>query len=172
MKQFSVGDVVRVLDDIAKVHDLQENHGGWVDDMALVGDNNTLICSAYVQSFNGSLLDKSVVLPESSPLEKSERLSMEGRGHLTQPAFLQHLGKTHLKSQVASMCSMYPQSIHLLLNAASAASDIDGEDMERQLKLLSLLGNPAVVVAAAAAGDAVTIRDFLSNHPQDVHNIT
>ena len=35
--QFSVGDVVRVLDDIAKVHNLQENHGGWVDDIALVG---------------------------------------------------------------------------------------------------------------------------------------
>ena len=36
--QLSVGDVVRVVDDIAKVHTLQENHGGWVDDMALVGD--------------------------------------------------------------------------------------------------------------------------------------
>ena len=27
---------MRVLDDIAKVHTLQENHGGWIDDMALV----------------------------------------------------------------------------------------------------------------------------------------
>lgn len=34
--QFSVGDVVRIIDDIAMVHDLQEGHGGWVDDMALV----------------------------------------------------------------------------------------------------------------------------------------
>ena len=34
---FNTGDVIRVVDDIAKVHDLQENHGGWVDDMALVG---------------------------------------------------------------------------------------------------------------------------------------
>ena len=36
MDHFQQGDVVRVLDDIAKVHNLQENHGGWVDDMALV----------------------------------------------------------------------------------------------------------------------------------------
>ena len=35
---FNTGDVIRVIDDIAKVHDLQENHGGWVDDMALVGN--------------------------------------------------------------------------------------------------------------------------------------
>ena len=28
--------MVRVLDDIATVHSFQENHGGWVDDMALV----------------------------------------------------------------------------------------------------------------------------------------
>ena len=34
--QHSGGDVVRILDDIAVVHDLQEGHGGWVDDMALV----------------------------------------------------------------------------------------------------------------------------------------
>ena len=34
--QFSSGDVVRILDDIATVHKLQEGHGGWVDDMALV----------------------------------------------------------------------------------------------------------------------------------------
>ena len=27
---------MRVVDDIATVHNLQENHGGWVDDMALV----------------------------------------------------------------------------------------------------------------------------------------
>ena len=36
-EKFSVGDVVRVIDDIAKVHTLLENHGGWVDDIALVG---------------------------------------------------------------------------------------------------------------------------------------
>ena len=36
VEQFNTGDVIRVIDDIAKVHDLQENHGGWVDDMALV----------------------------------------------------------------------------------------------------------------------------------------
>ena len=37
VKKFCMGDVVRILDDIAKVHDLQDDHGGWVDDMALVG---------------------------------------------------------------------------------------------------------------------------------------
>ena len=37
VEQFHVGDVVRILDDIAKVHNLQDDHGGWVDDMALVG---------------------------------------------------------------------------------------------------------------------------------------
>ena len=37
-----MGDVVRVIDDIAKVHNLQENHGGWVDDMALVSDPSRL----------------------------------------------------------------------------------------------------------------------------------
>ena len=30
------GDVVRVLDDIAEVNRLQEGHGGWNDDIALV----------------------------------------------------------------------------------------------------------------------------------------
>ena len=30
------------------------------------------------------------------------------------------------------------------------------------------MGNPATVVAAAAAGDADTIRDFLSRNPHDV----
>ena len=34
---FSAGDIVQVIDDIASVHNFQENHGGWVDDMALVG---------------------------------------------------------------------------------------------------------------------------------------
>ena len=33
---FSAGDVIRVVNDIAAVHSNQENHGGWVDDMALV----------------------------------------------------------------------------------------------------------------------------------------
>ena len=33
---FSTGDIIRVVNDIAAVHSFQENHGGWVDDMALV----------------------------------------------------------------------------------------------------------------------------------------
>ena len=30
------GDIVRVLDDIARVHELQKDQAGWLDDMALV----------------------------------------------------------------------------------------------------------------------------------------
>ena len=30
------GDIVRVLDDIARVHELQKDQPGWLDDMALV----------------------------------------------------------------------------------------------------------------------------------------
>jgi hypothetical protein len=33
---FSEGDVVKVIDDMSMVHDLQDDHGGWIDDMALV----------------------------------------------------------------------------------------------------------------------------------------
>lgn len=33
---FRVGDVVRVIDDIAEVNKLQEGHGGWHDNIALV----------------------------------------------------------------------------------------------------------------------------------------
>jgi hypothetical protein len=50
---FNTGDVIRVIDDIAKMHDLQENHGGWVDDMALVGNastNTAMLCFVIVQS--------------------------------------------------------------------------------------------------------------------------
>ena len=43
MEQYKVGDAVRILDDIARVHDLQENHGGWIDDMALVRKRNITI---------------------------------------------------------------------------------------------------------------------------------
>lgn len=51
---------------------------------------------------------------------------------------------------------------------ASAGAELDTEDVGLQLKVLSLMGNPATVVAAAAAGDADTIRDFLSRNPHDV----
>ena len=37
-----------------------------------------------------------------------------------------------------------------------------------QLKLLSLMDNPATVLAAAVAGDADVIRSYLSRNPQDV----
>ena len=38
---FSEGDVVRIIDDIAVVRSLQEDHGGWVDDMAMVSHTHT-----------------------------------------------------------------------------------------------------------------------------------
>lgn len=42
-------------------------------------------------------------------------------------------------------------------------------DLEQlQMKLLSLLGNSAVVVAAAANGDESVVKDFLTKNPQDV----
>ena len=50
--------------------------------------------------------------------------------------------------------------------AASGAFDGDLEQLH--LKLLSLLDNPAVVVAAAARGDVSAIKDYLSKHPRDV----
>lgn len=43
-----------------------------------------------------------------------------------------------------------------------------GTDLETQLRILSLLENPAVVVAAAAANDARAMREFLVKHPSEV----
>lgn len=42
------------------------------------------------------------------------------------------------------------------------------EDMDMQLRLLSLLENPAVIVAAAANGDVKVLKDFLTKHPDQV----
>ena len=36
MPSYEVGDVVRVIDDIAETYRLQKGHGEWIDDMALV----------------------------------------------------------------------------------------------------------------------------------------
>ena len=36
MASFKVNDVVKVINDISQVHSLQDGHGGWSDDMALV----------------------------------------------------------------------------------------------------------------------------------------
>ncbi len=38
------------------------------------------------------------------------------------------------------------------------------------MRLLTLLDDPAVVVAAAASGDVPTLRSFLSTHPGAVSN--
>ena len=52
VEQFNTGDVIRVIDDIARVHDLQENHGGWVDDMALVSGSNSATLYFVVDSLS------------------------------------------------------------------------------------------------------------------------
>ena len=41
-------------------------------------------------------------------------------------------------------------------------------DIGMHLKLLSIMENPAVIVAAAAAGDADTLKSFLIKHPKEV----
>lgn len=57
----------------------------------------------------------------------------------------------------------------LYLNPVSSPADGEGEDLGVHLKLLSLLENPAVIVAAAASGDIATLKDYLSKHPRDVY---
>ena len=36
------------------------------------------------------------------------------------------------------------------------------------MKLLTMLDNPAIIVAAAASGDMATLQDFLSKYPAQV----
>lgn len=47
-------------------------------------------------------------------------------------------------------------------------SEQGGEDLGLHLKLLSMLDNPAVIVAAAASGDIGTLKEFLRKHPSQV----
>ena len=49
----------------------------------------------------------------------------------------------------------------------------DVVDIGVRLKLLSLMQvmSSDVVVAATAAGDASTLRDFLTSHPEEVHTL-
>ena len=54
------------------------------------------------------------------------------------------------------------------VHAASPGSDLDLSDIRTQLRLLSLIDNPATVVAAAAARDADVVREYLTRNPQDV----
>ena len=42
------------------------------------------------------------------------------------------------------------------------------DDIDLHLKLLSMMDNPAVIVAAAAAGKADVIKEYLSRRPKDV----
>ena len=44
MATFKVNDVVRVINDISQVHSLQDGHGGWSDDMALVSSICMYVC--------------------------------------------------------------------------------------------------------------------------------
>ena len=46
----------------------------------------------------------------------------------------------------------------------------EGEDLDLQLKLLTILNDPTVMVAASASGDVGTLRDFLTKNPSQVHN--
>lgn len=48
---FEHGEVVRILDDIVKVHSLQPGHGEWNDDMALV----SMWCIAGSHTYNSYL---------------------------------------------------------------------------------------------------------------------
>ena len=63
---------------------------------------------------------------------------------------------------------MYVSACYIL--CAATDTDLETEDIGLHLKLLSLLENPAVIVAAAASGDVVTLRDFLQKHPKEVQN--
>ena len=49
----------------------------------------------------------------------------------------------------------------------------DVVDIGVRLKLLSLMQvmSSDVVVTATAAGDASTLRDFLTSHPEEVHTL-
>ena len=115
---FNTGDVIRVIDDIAKVHDLQENHGGWVDDMALVGsvpihrnNNYSAILCFVVDSLSliflifflsCRLLARLVVWSGFSPLAMSEWWSTARHGPSTHPASSWRLGRAPLNYQVSS----------------------------------------------------------------------
>ena len=65
-------------------------------------------------------------------------------------------------------CVVLDRVLYHHLNAATSTADGEGEDLGVHLKLLSLLENPAVIVAAAASGDIATLKDYLSKHPRDV----
>ena len=59
--------------------------------------------------------------------------------------------------------------VKITLTSTADISEPEGEDLNLQLKMLSLLDNPAVIVAAAASGDVLIIRDFLTKQPTQVY---
>lgn len=130
--QHSVGDVIKILDDISMVHNLQDGHGGWVDDMALaLGQAGRVV----------------KVFPTGDV-----RVAVNGRVWTFNPLCM-----------VPAPGENPPEF--------SPEDDDMGipDDMNVHLRLLSLLENPAVVVAAAAAGDVSTLKEFLTKHPKEVN---
>ena len=72
MELFSSGDAIRIVNDIGKVHQLQENHGGWVDDMALVG-GRLLVCTLCVNFY---IEVQSVVKSETGAVQINKIFSL------------------------------------------------------------------------------------------------
>ncbi|CAI8025486.1 E3 ubiquitin-protein ligase mib1 [Geodia barretti] len=128
---FSTGDIVQVIDDIAAVHSFQENHGGWVDDMALsLGQVGRVV----------------KVFPTGDV-----RVVVNSRTWTYNPRCLSHAPLKEIAED------------------ESGDLEEEGGDLSLNLKLLSVLDNPAIVVAAAASGDVGTLREFLARHPSQVN---
>lgn len=140
---FQVGDVIRIADDMAEVHTLQEDHGGWVDDMALAlgqvgrvkrvcpsGDVRVGV-NGHVWTFNPRCM---CLAPGEDPPDVPDDDSVQG------------------------------------LASGLEGLDVDGGDIGLHLKLLSLLENPAVIVAAAAAGDPDMVEKYLTQHKHQVNH--
>ncbi|XP_019848978.1 PREDICTED: E3 ubiquitin-protein ligase MIB2-like [Amphimedon queenslandica] len=135
--QFAVGDVIKIIDDIALVHDLQEDHGGWVDDMALTLGQAGRVVRVFP---SGDL-----------------RVSVNGRSWTFNPLCMNAAPDENPPEAP-------PDTDNGLLDGLGG-----GVDIETQLRLLTLLENPAVVVAAAAANDTNALREFLVKHPSEVN---
>lgn len=89
---FREGDVVRVLDDLAEVHRLQDGHGGWNDDIALsLGQLGRVVvvfdsgdCRVRVNGYNWTLNPKALTPApgETPPDVPDARLSQMGDSDL------------------------------------------------------------------------------------------
>ena len=54
------------------------------------------------------------------------------------------------------------------LDGLGGLGDVGVDDIDLHLKLLSMMDNPAVIVAAAAAGKVEVIKEYLKRRPKDV----